>query len=603
MRIIDSDKPENSFGSDMIIIDRHLNEEEKKSLDSSHPVVDLTGQAEDPGDNSFQKEIFNWIDQIAEHTFNGETPFEYFTLLGSSYWLHVRGRLFRALYSDGRQLDKLPDLSILGKARIIYCYENQKPFWKRWAPQANLVSSSTDQHESADGDIDVGTLIRRIWFTLNHLSDINQTTVGQGWECICFSPMTNTVLRNGRLVDKQLDSLLMKKRRHWLRLEYQHLPIYRPADTEPGFFKHDRNHPTLMSDPLLAAYLIHHPKTVNQMIKGYRSLRKFREPLTHSYSFSFQNDRWQSYLHRLIQRYTPSFLIFHLFSRAFHWLLEQSKPHYVFATSENNSIGRIFIDEAQNLDIPTFGVQHGTIAPYNIDYRFSKTEAEKALPDYFFVWGEAIKDYLVEEQQYDPSRTFVVGQLEYDRVLDRLAPNRTLSEFKERRNRPVLFFASQNQPDTRSHLETARALARFCRDYELACCVKLHPGEHDATPYLDQFSQFQCKDDLILLDDSIYALIAASDFGATCYSTVAWEIMGMKKPLIIIDPLELNLLNLKNRESVYYIGYQQPEFQQWKKNIKSHIDENYDYAVRRLGPRDGRTARRIQSTITDIMEG
>jgi len=577
----------------MVLIDRPLNEAEKNEI-SVRNKVDIT--AVESNGNRIKKDILAWIDTAEVQSVNGQSPTHFFSVDGESYWLQIRARFFYELYNDAQILDRIPNLEVLSEAEIVYCEPAQVGFWKRWTPNAELKISSG----AAKSKTKTETPFNRLKYAFRNQTKIKHLLT-PSFDGMVFSGMMSTVLRDGFLVDKKLETFYEVCPSSVVRLEYQTVPKYNPKTVHTTLFDNPRRTPTLPSDVLLFLFAKTHPiKCITAFTKAFSRIRK-QETLQFEYTFDFKNEVWQSYLTELWGQYRFSFVHFHVFRAMFKWVLTKINPAFVLATAESNSIGRTFIEEAKKLGVLTFGIQHGDISPHNIDYRYSKELTKNAFPDYFFSWGTQSKTYLNTQSHIEFERMYAVGQIEYDEVFKELAPEKEIEAFRQERNKPVLFFGSQQQQNQKSRVETARLLAEFCSKNDWCCSVKLHPREDRDGLHRAMFKEIGKEEDILMVDCNVYSAIQASDYSATCYSTIAWEVMGMKKPLIIIDPLQLNLLKLRDLESVLYVTGTEHDFEEWNKNMEKHIEANYKISTEKLGPRDGATSKRVASVINELV--
>lgn len=578
----------------MILIDRPLNETEKLSI-SSLEKLDITDV--NTAKNLIKIDIFNWIDHAEQYQINGKSPENFFSIGGESYWLHIRARIFFELYNDAQILDRIPDLNFLDQVTKVYCERENQAFWKRWAPQAELIISKREENNA----VNVGAnFLSRLKYAIYNLRSQKQL-LKKRWDAIAFSPMSGTILRNGQLIDRKLEPLFESTKREILRLEYQTIPTFIPKNITTSFLSNPRKTATVSTDVLLLNFVLSHPIVAFKKVIQVRHKQKTDDSIRCSYKFLYKNKVWQSYLNQLYLSFRRSLYQFHLFRSMFATLLRNVNPDFVLATGESNNIGRIFIEESKKNGIPNFGIQHGDISPHNIDYRYSKSLSANAFPDYFFSWGNASREYLSKQSHLLKNTIFSVGQLEFDTISKSIEYDHEIGKFRRNRKKKVLFFASQQQQNQKSRIETARLLAEFCNKNGLCCVVKLHPGEDRDNLHQQMFNDEGITEDLLVLECDVYSAIVSSDYSSTCYSTIAWEAMSLKKPLIIFDPLELNLLDLKDVPSVLFVSNADVNFRAWSVKAEQHIIANSQLAEEKLGPRDGNTAKRMINKIDKIV--
>ena len=576
----------------MIVLDRSLAPAEAAALPTDG-VFDLHG-APPTGRRRARDAVLAWLDDAYRHTFDGRPMDDFFGLDGVSYWLNVRFRLFFDLYADAGLLDRLPEPDFVDRIRTVYCDAHTADFWSRWAPAAERVLPA-DEEPSTAPPTPWTAFARRYLRPLPARWAALRRAERASWTALFFSSTAYNIRRPDGLWDRQFGPLFDRyPAERWLRVEYEPLPRKDLALRESGPRTGPRLHPTLSTDAILAGHLAAHPLAVVRLVRDIRRLRRrFAGPLERSYTFPFLDERWGVRLGRTVRGLAPSVALFHLLRQAFARTLARQRPAYVVATSENNSIGRLFVDAARTQGIETYGVQHGLIQPDSPDYRLSEAEAARGLPDHFFCWGESTRAYLVEQSHYPPDRVHAVGRLLSDTLAD-VAPDPAVEAFGAEREKPVLFFASQPQPYPKNRAVAADLLAAFCRLHGFCCVVKLHPRESDDELYRRAFSAHADPADLLLHDGAVPAIVGAARYAATCYSTVAWEIMSLERPLLIFDPLHLDLLRLRGRGAVYHADLDPASFVRWKEAETEHVQANARLARALIGPIDGGVAERMR---------
>jgi hypothetical protein len=581
----------------VIVVDRVLNAKEAADL-AGRPVLDLRGGVR-PAATPAQDALIAWIDRAHAFSLAGQPVDAYFGWAGHSYWLHVRARLFFDLFGDAQLLDRLPDRGVLPQIERVYCDATAAGFWARWAPQARRVVAPAEP-AAAPGDAPKRQLLRPSLRRLPELLGALRQARSRPWGGVFFSMSSYNVTRPEGLWDRQLGPLFDRHREgDWLRLEYEPLAGRLLALRQVA----PRLHPTLSTDAVLAAYLLRRPLALAGMLRAYRALRRrFACALQYDYPFPFGGAVWEAMLHASIRRLPASIGLFDLLRRAFEWLLDDLSPRFAVATGENNSIGRLFVEAARRCGLPSFGIQHGIIAPHNVDYRFSTEEVQHAFPDHFLAWGEAARTFLSTQSHLDRGRIHVVGRLLSDALVD-IAPDPRLLAFKQGQGRALLFFASQPQQNPKNRDAAAHQLAAFCRAHGLCCAVKLHPGETDDGLYRRVFDAQGLPDRWLMHDGALYSAIAACDYGATCFSTVALEIMSLRKPLVVFDPFGLDLLEMRRYPSVYHVGADQEPFDRWKLQQAAHVAFNEQLAEAVLGPWDGQVAARVEAVLARYTGG
>ena len=578
----------------MIVVDRELADSERAALANAQ-VTDLAGRPPVAGPGPAERALWDWLENSGGLEINGVTFREFFRLGRSSYWLHVRARIFHTLVSHARALDRLGDREVLSRVSTVYCGNTDVDFWQWWAPKAETIverPASLKRRISllrviADELLNVQRYLRSVRRALQARPPV-----------VLFTKAQFNVPIDGRLLDGEFASLLEKCPEPCLRVEYHELPTVQLQARAPALRDAPRVHKTVESHAILASYLLRRPTAAPAFLKNWRKVkRRLRAPIEHDFGFPDPNGRWLELLRREIGRVGASVALLHLLEHAFEDFLSRLRPRVALVSGENNSPGRTFVDAARRLGITTAGIQHGDVTATNVDYVVTADEAKSSLPDYFLVWGERTRRFLVEQRYYDPERIVVTGHLRSD-LLVAAAPDRASdSDYPSRR---LLLFTSQPQPFLRNRLATARMLANFCKRHHLVCLLRLHPRELSGDIYEQSFSEAGIRHDLITSGEDLYTQIGRCDLGATCYSTTAWEMMRARKPVLLFDPFHMDLLGVRDEESVFHVDAGGDGFEAWFAERARHIERAEELARHFFGPGDGKAAERVIDLLEKI---
>jgi CDP-glycerol glycerophosphotransferase (TagB/SpsB family) len=111
---------------------------------------------------------------------------------------------------------------------------------------------------------------------------------------------------------------------------------------------------------------------------------------------------------------------------------------------------------------------------------------------------------------------------------------------------PIILFATQPQQDAQMRKRIAQDFFESLLTLPQGLGIlKLHPAEKNQEGfYLDIAKEVGCENFKIQNDTDLYALIAAADVVITAFSTVGTEAVYFRKPIVIWDPLNLDLLGL-----------------------------------------------------------
>ncbi|MBL7978501.1 MAG: hypothetical protein JNN12_09175 [Bacteroidetes Order II. Incertae sedis bacterium] len=569
-----------------ILTDRDLTAEEQKKC-TAQIIIDLrqTGIQ-----STHQDAILQWLDRSDKVKVNGIAVKDFCAIKGESYWLHVRARIFYRLFRMAQQLDRLPTDLDLTMVTEIYTHSAAIPFWRVLIPHANLhVVPLHDQKKK-----------RPVRFSLSYLKHLLQLSYALNklpkegiW--VFSNIFYNQLGADGVMTDRVFDPLLTALGPNARRLELLPIP---PKGLEqlPHLLRQPQTpYPNTTLDAILIKFLLYHPQkifhTLWQIGKYHRRLNN--KTIIQG-TFTTLPPFWESQFRDALSQSSASIPVLHLVKQSLHRFFGEKNPTAVIGSSENNSIGRTVVEAAKTWGIPTIGYQHGSIDRHNADYRFAPHDIPAAIPDLFCCWGDEVREYLVSECHYPPEKTVTVGRL-VTGLEAGVVPNDQITRFKDAQQRPILLFASQAQgmfDEVRTL--SGPLLAQFCVQNHFSCVVKPHPRETDDGLYRQAFAEAGIIDRLLEIQDGLFPMLAAADVGATCYSTVGWEMMWMGLPLLLLDPLKLDLLKLRSAPFVYTIsGHKDPPFRVWMEHLAEHKAAGKQAAIQKLGPLEGNAAARI----------
>ena len=206
------------------------------------------------------------------------------------------------------------------------------------------------------------------------------------------------------------------------------------------------------------------------------------------------------------------------------------------ATDENGALTKGIIDAAKAANITTFGTQHGGIGKYTLSYILSKKDnLQDVIPDKTFVWGEYWKDFLISQGNYPPEKLQIVGQIRTD-IIPKIK-----EKIKEQPKNVI--FASQPMPDLKYKKRVAIDILNLAKQNpDINLIIKLHPFEYNGIGYYNTLAAKIGVSNYKITNEDLYLLIAKSKLVITCFSTVGAEASYFKKPLIIIDYHNKDLL-------------------------------------------------------------
>ena len=206
------------------------------------------------------------------------------------------------------------------------------------------------------------------------------------------------------------------------------------------------------------------------------------------------------------------------------------------ATDENGSLTKGIVDAAKSANIKTYGTQHGGMGKLTLSYILSKKDnLQDVIPSKTFVWGEYWKDFLIKSGNYPAESVEIVGQLRTD-IIPKIK-----SKIEEKPN--TIIFASQPMPNLEYKKRAAIDVLNLAKQNpSINLIIKLHPFEYDGIDYYNKIANELDVHNYIISKDDLYLLIGESKMVITCFSTVGAEAIYFKKPLVIIDYKNEDLL-------------------------------------------------------------
>jgi len=241
----------------------------------------------------------------------------------------------------------------------------------------------------------------------------------------------------------------------------------------------------------------------------------------------------------------------------------------ISAIDENSPGVKSILDAAKNKNISTIGIQHGTISDLSIAYMYSKNDKEKrVMTDYTMLWGDKWRDILVNTGNFPEESIRITGQVRTDIIPKLLNVDKQNITEIAGEGKKIVAFASQPQPDARLRRQAALdVFGAVCEMENVFLIVKLHPGEkNDTSYYHDLAKESKCSNYKLMYDIDLFLLLSVCDIMITCYSTVGTETIYFNKPLIIHDPLKLDMGSYY-KEGVAFQATNKSEMKNYTKKI------------------------------------
>ncbi|MEO9966682.1 MAG: CDP-glycerol glycerophosphotransferase family protein [Reichenbachiella sp.] len=216
--------------------------------------------------------------------------------------------------------------------------------------------------------------------------------------------------------------------------------------------------------------------------------------------------------------------------------LNRKRPKKIVGIDEYSPNMRLIHESAKQNGSTSIGVQHGTMHELHPGYLYSTIEMDMMpIPNKTLVWGDRWKRFLTSDGNYPPDRLSIVGQLRTDLIS-------TLPE-SEHKDQLVVLFASQPQRDFRLRRLTAESVFKAAKQFtNCTLILKPHPLETDLDYYRQIADKCGCQNYEIDQKTDLYVLLKKCDVLITSFSTVGTEAVYFKKPLIIFDPLDQDVM-------------------------------------------------------------
>ena len=255
-------------------------------------------------------------------------------------------------------------------------------------------------------------------------------------------------------------------------------------------------------------------------------------------------------------------------------LLIHHKVKLVFFQPEAGLFGRWFGPMFTSKGIPFIGVQHGLIRENNVTYKHLKTHinpedyknSEKnpnycPLPTCTLVWSDYVKDLLVEKYHYPPEAIYVTGNPQYSKNKEKKETD--YDEIRKNIDLPtdkkivLLTVRTSGMGHTAEYdnkvLELVYKLPQLNYNYFILC--KLH-GLESEKMHSDVYRQLKLNKEqaLITRDIDIMTAITISDIVISVRSTTIFEAMSLGRPVMIINPenMDQDALDIGKSGGVFY---------------------------------------------------
>ena len=286
-------------------------------------------------------------------------------------------------------------------------------------------------------------------------------------------------------------------------------------------------------------------------------------------------------------------------------VLKSFPPSSITLIDENSPLVRCVVDAARDAQVPVLAIQHGSIHEQHPTYMYSDQDRNRPVfPTKTLVWGEHWKSVLIQKGNYPADTLEVTGQQRTDLIFQLIGQREKLRiRYVQSPNVPIVLFATQPQQDEtmrrRAALDVFHALKFLPHAQGI---FKLHPAEKDDLEYYHQLAQeVGCQNYVLTFKDDLYVLLAVADVVITAFSTVGTEAVYFKKPIVIWDPLNQDLLGLIQLNLAFPVRNGEEMHQVIQSIIEGKSrkeDSGYNAFITHYTlALDGRTAERILAVI------
>ena len=210
-------------------------------------------------------------------------------------------------------------------------------------------------------------------------------------------------------------------------------------------------------------------------------------------------------------------------------------------TFETGPYQRALLVEARRAGVPVVGLMHGHISENNTHYRHNRVNASSdsenggfTVPDITCVWADRYRKELVQSGSYPESSVKVTGNWQYDYLFSNCdkALIAKPDDFLEVGGLGSVLICTSRQ-DSANFIRRILEFLKSCDTTRVI--VKPHPLEpHDKIEALLASDDFSFAE---IYDGSIHHALNMADLVITQPSTVIFEALLLRKPVILIDPL------------------------------------------------------------------
>lgn len=283
---------------------------------------------------------------------------------------------------------------------------------------------------------------------------------------------------------------------------------------------------------------------------------------------------------------------------------------------DENGHSRFLVFASHMCKIPSIGLQHGIIYPFNISYNYGKKDIHYyentlncILAGKTAVFGNKARNLLLKYGNYSPNQLEVTGQPRTDIFIEskhQYSKKAMCKKLGIDFNKKLVVYASQPFEDMSEQKIAITELVKSLKGLDVELVVKMHPDD-DSSFYDNVLSELKCNA-IATKEADLYTLLFCSDLVISVSSTVMLEALIMDKPVIQLNLLE-NYAFFEDLEgkvfakvtkkkdlpkAVRHSLYDKSSFRKMKKQRKKFISEYY-YRV------DGKSTERFIKVMDGLL--
>lgn len=241
-----------------------------------------------------------------------------------------------------------------------------------------------------------------------------------------------------------------------------------------------------------------------------------------------------------------------------------SKPKALFIPYETGSIALALISACKKLKIPTIGIQHGYIYPYNPMYSYGEICSDSniygfPIPNYLLLYGNYTKDLLISNG-YPEKRLIVFGNASFFN-LDNFKLKFNFEESAKKfsiceHERVILFTTGKLQ---RAYSSAGKydydekiveyLIRKFNNNKNYKIIIKPHPTETDVKIY-EKLIEKNFSNNIFISQENLFELISLSSVIVSVFSTTMYDALCFEKPVLRVKFSENEFHEIDNSKSI-----------------------------------------------------